>query len=101
MKVGSTTKLTVPPQRVAGKLPQGHGTVTRPCEQEGRVDGQCAYSKWTPARMLQHGRDLTGIGAANHDGAVRGAADQLAAAGAEAAAVDPIAVTAQGRVGEL
>lgn len=51
--------------------------------------------------MLQHGRDLAGLGAPHHDAAVRGAADQVAAAGAEAAAVDPVAVASQGRVGEL
>lgn len=51
--------------------------------------------------MLQHGRDVTGLGAPHHDGAVRGAADQVAAAGAEAAAVDPVVMTAQGGVGEL
>lgn len=102
MKVGGTTnKLTVPTQRVSGELPQGHGTVTRPCEQEGRVARQCACSEWTTARMLQHGRDLAGIGATHYDGAIRGAADQVAAAGAEAATVDPVAVTTQGRVGEL
>lgn len=51
--------------------------------------------------MPQYRRDLTGLGTADHDGAVRGAADQVAAARAEAAAVHAVAVAAQGRVGEL
>lgn len=51
--------------------------------------------------MLQHRHGLTGLGVPHDNGAVRGAADQVAAARAEAAAVDPVAVTAQGRVGEL
>lgn len=51
--------------------------------------------------MLQHCHGLTGLGVPHDNGAVRGAADQVAAARAEAAAVDPVGVTAQGRVGEL
>lgn len=51
--------------------------------------------------MLQHRHGLTGLGVPHDNGAVRGAADQVAAARAEAAAVDPVGVTAQGRVGEL
>lgn len=50
---------------------------------------------------MQHRRGVAGLGAPHHDGAVRGAAHQVAAARAEAAAVDPVAVAAQGRVGPL
>lgn len=46
-------------------------------------------------------RHLAGLRAPHHDGAVRGAADQVAATRAEAAAMDPVAVTRQRRVGEL
>lgn len=51
--------------------------------------------------MQQRRCHLAGPRAPNHDGAVRGAADQVAATRAEAAAMDPVAVTRQRRVGKL
>lgn len=51
--------------------------------------------------MQQRRCHLAGPWAPHHDGAVRGAADQVAATRAEAAAVNPVAVTRQRRVGKL
>lgn len=51
--------------------------------------------------MLQRGGHLTRPGAPHHHGAVRGAAEQVGATCAEAAAVHPVTVTGQRGVGEL
>lgn len=51
--------------------------------------------------MLQGSQKLTCVRAPHQDVPVRGAAEQVAAAGAEAAAVNPVAVTRERREGEL
>lgn len=51
--------------------------------------------------MLQHRGDITCLGAPRDGGPVCGAAEQVPPAGAEAAAVNPVAVTRERREGKL
>lgn len=91
----------VPAQSFGGEVPEGHGAVTSPAHQEGGVRRQCADSERAALRVLQRRQQLAGVRPPQPDGAVRGAAEQEAAAGAEAAAVDPVAVARQRRVRKL
>ena len=92
---------TVPAQCLAGEVPEGHGAIAGPGQQEGGVRRQCAHSERTAARVLQHRGHLTCPRDPHDHRAVRGAAEQVAAARAEAAAVDPVPVTRQRGEGEL
>lgn len=92
---------TVPAQCLGGKVPEGHGAIAGPCQQERGVWSQCADSERTAGRVLQRRRHLTCLRAPRDDRAVRGAAEQEAAAGAEAAAVDPVTVTGERRKRQL
>lgn len=83
---------TVPAQCLGGEVPEGHGAIAGPCDQEGGVWRQCAHSERTAARMLQHRGHLSGPGAPHHGGSIRGAAEQVAATRAKAAAVNPVVV---------
>lgn len=91
----------VPAQCLAGEVPEGHGAIAGPGQQEGGVRRQCAHSERTAARVLEHRGDLTCPRAPHDHRAVRGAAEQVAAARAEAAAVNPVPVTRQRGAGEL
>lgn len=51
--------------------------------------------------MLQDGLDLSGVHRPHHGGGIGGAGGQVLTAGAEAAAVDPVAVSGQRGEGQL
>lgn len=51
--------------------------------------------------MLQDGLDLSGVHRPHHGGGIGGAGGQVLTAGAEAAAVDPVAVPGQRGEGQL
>ena len=65
------------------------------------VGGEGAHPDGAPSGMLQHRLDLSGGHRPHHRGGVRGAGGQELTAGAEATAVDAVAVARQGRVGQL
>lgn len=51
--------------------------------------------------MLQDGLDLSGVHRPHHGGGIGGAGGQVLTAGAETAAVDPVAVSGQRGEGQL
>jgi len=51
--------------------------------------------------MLQDGLDLSGVHRPHHGGGIGGTGSQVLTAGAEAAAVDPVAVAGQRGEGQL
>lgn len=88
-------------QCLGGEVPEGHGTITGPCQQEGGVGCQRAHSERTAARVLQRRGRLTCLRAPHDGGPICGAAEQVPATRAEAAAVNPVAVARQRREGKL
>ena len=65
------------------------------------VGGEGARPDGAAPGVLQHCLDLPGGHRPHHRGGVRGAGGQELSAGAEAAAVDAVAVARQGGVGQL
>lgn len=86
-----------PAQTFGGKVPQGHGAVRRPGNQVSGVEGQRADPDRAATGMLQHGLDVARHHGPDQRGGVGGTRGQELAAGAEAAAVDAVAVTRQRR----
>lgn len=92
---------SVPAQGLGVKVPEGHGAVAGPGQQQGAVRRQRARAQRAARGVTQHRRGLARVRPPHDGGAVRGAAEQVAAAGAEAAAVNPVAVARERRAGEL
>lgn len=92
---------SVPAQRPGGKIPQRDGAVGASGRQVRGVGGEGAHPHRTAARMLQDGLDLPGVHRPHHRRGIGGAGGQVLSAGAEAAAVDSVAVSGQRGEGQL
>lgn len=90
-----------PAQSSGWEVPQSYGAVCSARNQTRGVGWEGAHPDRTPARMLEHGLDLTAAHRPHHRGGIRGAGRQVLAAGAETAAVDPVTVARERREREL
>lgn len=91
----------LPAQLFGGEIPESQRPIRRTGNQVEGVRRQSTDPDGAATGMLQDGLDVARDRGPNHRGGVRGAGDEELPTGAEAAAVDAVAVSRQRRVRQL